>query len=621
MSVESLEQASGGEPGRRTRTWSGPVLVALCFAVATWLSWRRWPDIGIDYGVQLYQPWQLAEGRVLHRDVATMHGPLSAHVHALLFALFGPGMLVLAIFNLLLTALATWLVLQIVRVLSNRLVAAVAGLMFVFVFAFSVFLGVSNYNFVTPYTHEITHGAVLSLAAIWLFHRYDATGRRWRLLASGALFGLVLMTKAEVAAALGLALTAGFVAAAWTGAWTSARTGRASLRPVLIDAALFGALALAAVGVVFLLLVPRGGPFWALQSITLPWRFVLAGSAPELLFFKTTMGTLDLSGNLVRMAWATLGVLVLSGIGLCGLAIRRAPRRRRLWESVALVVAAAGLMALPVPVLEFAAALPLVVLVALAIAAARLKRQRPGLPGAEAKLLAVVLFAFAFALLLKVLFNVGVWHYGFVLALPATLACLILLGSWLPAWVDRRGGWGGLTRAVALASALVVAGHSIAGSHALRAGRVHPIGEGLDRFYLGQRVSFDARVLDLIRERVQPWETLAMMPEGVMFNYLARRANSTPYISLMPAEWSTFGKAAILEALDAAPPDFVGLVHMDTSSYGPRFFGTDYGAEVMEWLMANYEVRDRVGRPPLSPGRGEFGFALLGRRSLGTGRE
>jgi hypothetical protein len=68
----------------------GGAAVALCVAVLTMQTWRKWGDMLVDFGVQLYLPWRLSTGTVLYRDVAYLTGgPLSQYYHALLFQIFG----------------------------------------------------------------------------------------------------------------------------------------------------------------------------------------------------------------------------------------------------------------------------------------------------------------------------------------------------------------------------------------------------------------------------------------------------------------------------------------------------------------------------------------------------
>jgi len=88
---------------RKPVTLAEPVAIVALVASAVYmlaLSWRRWPDPVIDAGHQLYTAWRLSEGALLYRDVGCLYGPLSSYLNALLFRLFGPGMMVLVWANL-----------------------------------------------------------------------------------------------------------------------------------------------------------------------------------------------------------------------------------------------------------------------------------------------------------------------------------------------------------------------------------------------------------------------------------------------------------------------------------------------------------------------------------------
>src|SRR3954465_2158812 len=87
------------------RQWGGLIIVAVTFVVAAALTWRKWPDCLVDFGLQLYLPWKISTGSVLYRDVMYLTGgPLSQHFDALLFKVFGVSLLTLMISNLTIAA-------------------------------------------------------------------------------------------------------------------------------------------------------------------------------------------------------------------------------------------------------------------------------------------------------------------------------------------------------------------------------------------------------------------------------------------------------------------------------------------------------------------------------------
>ena len=110
------------------------------------------------------------------------------------------------------------------------------------------------------------------------------------------------------------------------------------------------------------------------------------------------------------------------------------------------------------------------------------------------------------------------------------------------------------------------------------------------------------------RQRITPDQTVAVLPEGAMINYLARRRTSVPVTNFMPTEFTVFGEDRILASFRHSPPDYVVLVHKDTSEFGFRFFGRDYGEAVFEWIRANYDRVALIGAVPLQTDR--FGIEL-----------
>ena len=84
--------------------WAGPGLIVIVFSLMAFWSWRKWPDLLVDFGQQLYIPWQLASGKLLYKDIVILHGPLSQYFNAFWFKLFGPSLTVLIFVNLAILA-------------------------------------------------------------------------------------------------------------------------------------------------------------------------------------------------------------------------------------------------------------------------------------------------------------------------------------------------------------------------------------------------------------------------------------------------------------------------------------------------------------------------------------
>jgi hypothetical protein len=74
-----------------------------------------------------------------------------------------------------------------------------------------------------------------------------------------------------------------------------------------------------------------------------------------------------------------------------------------------------------------------------------------------------------------------------------------------------------------------------------------------------------------------------------------------------------FGEDRMVAAMSGSPPDFIFLVHKDTSEFGERFFGRDYGQKIFQWIVENYQEQPLpmldLGAQPLRDSR--FGIRLM----------
>ena len=193
--AESTAATSSAAAYDELLRWLSPAVICLTALVMLCWTWESWADIVVDFGRELYLPWRLTEGEVLYRDLAHFNGPLSPYLNSLWFRIFGVGLRTLALVNFALLLLILTLLHHLLRQIGSRAAALIGCLFFLAVFAFSA-LGY-NFNYMCPYSHEMTHGLLASLAAVFFVFRYARSGRWVDVAASGFCVGLVLLTKPE----------------------------------------------------------------------------------------------------------------------------------------------------------------------------------------------------------------------------------------------------------------------------------------------------------------------------------------------------------------------------------------------------------------------------------------
>ena len=553
----------------RRAAWIGPLLLLSAgSAMLTW-TWRAWPDPIVDFGRELYVPWRLAQGDALYTDVAWFNGPLSQHWNALLFRAFGAGFSVIVWSNVAVLLATVAMLHALIARLAGRVAAAAAGMIFLLVFACGQYVGIGNYNWIAPYSHELTHGLALAVAVLFALERWSRGGSTTALALAGLAAGLCFLTKVET-----------FLAAAAASAVMLAPAVRRRDLRALGTFAAAGALPVLA----SVLLVGGRGTLGA-------WPSVLGGEVSELPFYRAGMG-LDRPGE------RALELMLAAGVWLLALAPAAAASwfgRNSRGPLLPAGVAAAeiALFALLRERIPWENALrPLPLFVALTVAGLALARRGSEHPARWSAALALAVLALV--PLSKMILLARVAHYGFALALPGTLVVAAALVGWLPTWLDRRGARGDVLRVGALALLAVFALEHVLLTREWLGRKTEVVGAGRDAFRSDVRGAFvnDA----LARVASSGAASLAVLPEGIGINYLARIPNPTPYINFMPPEEILFGDRAWTEAFRSSPPDVILIVSKDTSEYGRGSFGQGYGRGLAAWVQSSYRPVGAIRR-------------------------
>ncbi len=606
----------GASYGNLFKTFIGPFILLVIGVVMAALSWLKWPDILIDFGRELYVPWQLEKGCVLYKDIAIhFYGPFSPYLNSLLFKAFGARLMTLAIFNIVLIAALTYLIYRIFLEATDSLVATATGATFLSAFAFSQYVGVGNYNYVTPYSYALTHGLSLSLFSIYLFWAYLKRRNNLLLGIIGIFVGLVYLTKLEVFLAILSAVAIGLLLVIFTDRLSPTQGFKR-----------VGALCLgfALPIIVFVGYLSRHMPVQdALSAIAMQIKQLFTASVNSNLFYRRVSGLdaplLNLTKLFITAGWYLLILLIL---GILSYVIKVIPDKyRRIGITLAFGFATASTLFLVIRIpwvhwMEMSRALPLAMLVLGVyqfIALWRLRKSRREF----ISLFPVFLFTiFGFVLLFKMILNVHVYHYGFALAMPATLLAVMALLYYVPYFIGKMFGNVAFIRALSVMLICIALAFHINLSRQIYKLKTFALGSGGDKILTwGEQISAVGQgfklALEKIEEFIGPNENFVVIPEGIMLNYLSRRRNPSAYTSFLHGDLIMFKEEQIVDALNRCSPDYVILVDRDVSEWGYRYFGLDYAVKISSWVKSNYAPIYIIGNQPFS-GQG-FGIIIAKR--------
>ncbi|HEY1601007.1 MAG TPA: hypothetical protein VGG64_15495 [Pirellulales bacterium] len=586
--------------------WAAPTVIGLAAIAMMYWTWGRWPDAVVDFGRELYTPWRLTEGEVLYRDLAYFNGPLSPYVNAVWFGLFGVSLRVLALANFAILGVLLAILYSLLMQVGSRTSAFVGCLTFVLIFGFSRYSIVGNYNYICPYSHEMTHGLVLSLAAMFFIGRYARGGRLWDVAWCGLCSGLVFLTKPEFFVAIGCAAPVGIALAFWAQKQPAARlpvTAAVYIGPLLLPAVMAVALLSLALPMREAVLGTLGG-----------FRWMFSAEIVAMPFYRQTMGLLDPAVQTGKLLGITIWYGILWGIpAAIGFAWGQ-KRDAQIAAATACFVAIAGGLGWyfkSFPITDAVCPLPVCLLAALGGVGVRWLRQTD--PQQRAGLvLPISLLLFSLLLLGKIILFVRITHYGFSLAMPGVMLLIVAVWDWVPQFMQRFGGCGYPLRGAFLGTLSVLVAYCMNLTAGLFGILSVQVGSGADAFWADARGNEVNRILEEIDDLAPVDATLAVAPEGIMLNYLSRRVNPTPYVTLMPVEVMMFGEQRILEAFQQHPPDFLVLSDQEMKVYGFHYFGQGYTEQLFQWLYSHYH---RFGKEPV-PAPGSLRAILFARNMV-----
>ncbi len=588
------------------------------------MTWRKWPDMMLDFGLQLYMPWKISTGAVLFRDLAYMTGgPFSQYLDAGLFQLCGVSFLTLALFNLVLLAFLLLLVYRCFYQAADQLTALMCCLAILLVFAFSHYSDYGIFNYVTPYCEEVYQGLILSIAAVALLSRWVNTQKSWPALIAGFCGGLVFLAKPEVFLALAAAIFAALVLA-WR---IKGNLGTALKGLVLL--VLSGAVPLLGFLFYFMLHADfKQSLLWACWA----WVPVLATKAPDSPLFRWCLGLDTPAYHLERMFgdFFVLGAIIL----LVALIFRR--RGPGELGSYFFLIVAAPLVWLTWQFdwVECGHSLPLLCLTTLIVLLARARRTGWN----PAAIFMTIWTVFSLVLLAKLGLYSRIWHYGFALAMPAFLTAIYLLLFLVPEFLKGFNVIPNLWRSLACLLLLTGFTQLILFSKFVYQQKTVAVGEGGDQlwtfgpeflptkenaaqtgregFIKGQTRPAGflmGQALTWMQSNTPPHSTVAVLPAGVMLNYMLRRSNPTPYMRWNPPELAVFGQTNMNRAVEEAKPDYIVVLGVDTTEFGVHFFGDteSFGRELMEWINRFYHPVCLLGHNWEKDG--EFGIEIMQR--------
>lgn len=599
------------------------ILVSLfCLGVCSCLlavSWGRWGEFLIDYGREVSIPWRIYRGELLYRDISFAYGPLSPYVQALLFSVFGLHLRVVLIADACILAVILAATARLVFLASDASVAVCSVMVLFVISGLNHMMGIAIFNLLTPYSHALTYGLALSLCALVVLSRQAVKPTSGKALVIGLLTGLVVLTKPEVL----IGLAAGLLAGGFL-LWRDPDYPGQRLAHHLCVFSLGG---VAPSAVTYCVLAVVASPGQAGLFMWRAWGPIFESRVTNLAFIQHfVFGTRELAANLGALGRSLVeNVLIGAYIVSLGVLAKHFGRRFFVLGPV-VAVALTGYLYFCLPrgeiqrlVVDIPRAWPTLMAGLLAWLLWRRWRGPRATPVTPGLVALCSLTALALALCVKIFINATLLHYGAMLLGPAGAVWTIILLWFLPGLRREAPNYRPTAFAGALTLLILFLWPILVQSRSYFATRTERVSTPQGSLVLdGRGVAVRALIAWLDREAT-PGDTLAILPEGAMLNFLSGHPNPTAYDNILLWDCLLQGEKRIEDDFRAAAPDWIVLMHRPTPEYEIGMFCQGYGQGLCRWIADNYEQAALWGDVPNRDNR--FGIMVLRHRKQTLGEK
>ena len=104
-----------------------------------------------------------------------------------------------------------------------------------------------------------------------------------------------------------------------------------------------------------------------------------------------------------------------------------------------------------------------------------------------------------------------------------------------------------------------------------------------------------SEAISYLAEHSRKDDSLLVLPEGIMINYLTQKSWDFYQTSFIPLDFETFGEDNIIKEVTNKKPDFIMFIKRDTSEYGKEYICKDYGIKTCKYIAQYYSFEGAFG--------------------------
>ena len=550
------------------------IIIFSIFVLCLIFGWGHFGDILIDCGREAYIPLSITKGSVLYKDIFCIYGPFAYLFNAFFIKIFGAKLSVYYVIGAVLSAFFTLAIYFISREFLSKLLST----LFTTLILFSVVFSTSIFNFIFPYSYSMLFAVVFSIWILYFLIRFIHTKEISWILYSMLLWGAICVSKVELTACIVPILTLFFIYS----------KNKISTLPKLLGCALFVPF------LVYLVLFTQGVNFSDFAKNSYFLSKMLSGDS--LRIFYSNYGILFFNTSIFKYYFLnTFFFVFVSAIyfSVSFFAIKIKEKiKRNSTLTFAFLFYFLILLFGDIPLQGIFALLPYFISIVFIIYCYKFLKSGEYNNPNFVSLLTLLLFSIFCAL--KNYHILLLAFYGSFSAPLLILSLVICLKNYFETNLlfHSRAQYELILSLFLLALILLYANSFVFG---VIAESYHVKTKfGVQKVVKNIGQPFDDTI-NFLQNEMQQGDTLFVMPEGIMLNFLLGKKWDFYQTSFIPLDFDTFSEDNIINEVKINEPDYLVINTRNTKEYGYGVICNNYGQKTCQSILKNYNLEAAFG--------------------------
>lgn len=504
----------------------------------------------IDNGREAYYPMQILAGKILYRDILNIYGPFAYMLNALLFKIFGINLNVLYIAGYV----CSFTVSTLIYLISKRFFPAFLSFS---IAIFTVVIGVLTpylSNLIFPYSYGMIYGLVSFLFSIWFLLKYESNKKIHYLYLSSFFAGISTANKYE------------FLSCFLVIIYAMIKVKPLQFKEYLISILSFLSIPILCFSILFVQGLSIENIIFSIsilkkiaQSQTLQYFYHRQGVyfSPQFMLIELrNLITAFISFGLVALAFKVKNKIAFSILFMIAFFVT-------LIVTTPMSLSAIAILTFILAILDF-------------------KNLKENLP-LQILVFSTILFS------IKVFWGVITANYGvyFVSILLITFISLIA-----DKFKDKKINY----NAIGIYILLIAFTLGVQNINILK-DKQYEIITNRGKIYSENGLSYASiNLINYIKQNTKKTDTVVILPEGALINFLTDRKSDDFYTSLIPLYVEIFGEDKIIEHFKQTKPEYIVFNSWNTQDYYFKYICEDYALAFCSYVNENYTQKKVIDK-------------------------